>query len=383
MLKLRGKPKNLVAPLLGRVSFSSVKRRERSRTILVNPRLSARDLRDYLAVITAEKDIRRVKNDSIRIIYATENADRLCSGDVVELLPTGSINVHYQIHSNDNVIFVTSRCNCKCIMCPQPADINERSLLDLNLALVSLIDKSTQELALTGGEPTVVGEDLFRLILACKHFLPNTSLLLLTNGMKFEDYEYTRFFSSLKHPKLTVGVSLYGDNNIEHDFIVALKGAFNKTIRGVINLATFGNPIEVRIVIHRFTYQRLPRIAEFIYRNMTFVKHIAFMGLETIWRARENLRILWVEPNEIIPYLDEAIHYLRQRRMKVSIYNIPLCLLPDHLWDHARKSISGWKRFYHLECESCREKERCSGVFTSGRKVFKQYISPIQNSSPN
>ena len=38
--------------------------------------------------------------------------------------------------------------------------------------------------------------------------------------MKFRDHQYTHFFSSLKHPDLTVAVGLYADNSTEHDFVV-------------------------------------------------------------------------------------------------------------------------------------------------------------------
>lgn len=375
MLRLEGIARNFDESLMGRISFSEVKKNERPSTIIVNPDLNS-DLKDYLAVLS-DVDNENFKNRKIPLIVALKEIEKLSEGDIVEIFPHGSINVLYQIKSKHNIIFVTSRCNSNCIMCPQPIEKEEGDLMALNLKLISLIDKSTSELALTGGEPTVIGKDLFHLILACKHFLPNTSLLLLTNARKFSDFEYTHFFSSLGHPDITVGVALYGDNDIEHDFIVGSKGAFNETIRGIINLASFNNPVEIRTVIHKYTYRRLLRISEFIYRNMPFVKHVAFMGLEFLWEARNNFDSLWVEPEKIISPLEEAVYFLAKRGITVSIYNIPLCMLSKRLWTFARQSISEWKNCFALICDTCTLKDECSEIFDSGVDIYKNYLKPF------
>ena len=155
------------------------------------------------------------------------------------------------------------------------------------------------------------------------------------------------------------------------------KGAFNETIRGILNLASFNNPIEVRTVIIRQTYDKLSRISEFVYRNLTFTRHVAFMGLETIVRWQQHLNSLWVEPEKIIHPLEEAIHSLVQRGMATSIYNIPLCLLPRNLKRFARRSISEWKDSFDLKCSGCSLKGQCSGVFESTIELYRHHIKPV------
>lgn len=380
MLTLKGISKNIYKPLLGRISFSPVEDNNKSTTIIINPALSRNQLTGYVASIFSY-----INTDNeplileIPSVYNVNNIDSLSEGDVVEIFPDGVINLLYQVNSRHNQIFVTSRCNSNCIMCPQPIDPHERNLTELNLKLISLMNKSASELAFNGGEPTLIGDDFFRLILACKDFLPDTSLLLLTNGRRFRDFDYTHRYSSLGHPDITISTPLYGDNDIEHDFIVGVKGAFDETVMGILNLASFGHPIEIRIVIHKYTCQNLLRMSEYIYRNMTFVKHIAFMGMETTWRAKKNLESLWVEPREVIRPLEEAVHHLVQRGMDVSIYNIPMCLLPKQLWTFARQSISGWKNSFDSGCLTCSVREQCSGVFDSGASIYREYLKPIDN----
>lgn len=377
MLTLQGIPVNIQKPLLGKIDTSYINKNERP-SIIVNPKLSKRELKNYEAILFSSENIdNKIEALKIPTVYRINGINVLDDGDVVEILPNGRITVLYKKKSPHNIIFVTSKCNSDCIMCPQPINYDEGNLTDLNLKLISLIDKSTNELALTGGEPTIAGKDLLQLILACKNLLPNTSLLLLTNARKFSDFEYTHFLSSIRHPNLTIGTALYGDNDRQHDEIVGLKGAFNETVMGILNLASFGNQIEIRTVIFRHTYKNLLHIAEFIYRNMTFVKHIAFMGLETIHQAKQNLDSLWVPPYEMISYLEEAIHYLTQRSMSASIYNIPLCLLPKGLWTFSKQSISDWKTSFDAKCQLCSVRENCSGMFDSAIDLFRNYLKPI------
>jgi hypothetical protein len=89
------------------------------------------------------------------------------------------------------------------------------------------------------------------------------------------------------------------------------------------------------------------------------------------------LELLWIEPEKFVNFLEDAVHYLVQRGINVSIYNMPLCLLPKSLWFAARQSISDWKQSFDSKCLSCSVKERCSGVFDSGVEVYKKHLRPV------
>ena len=97
---------------------------------------------------------------------------------------------------------------------------------------------------------------------------------------------------------------------------------------GLHNLAFAGVPIELRIVVHRHTYERLPRLAEFIYRNLSCAAHVAFMGLGVIGFAKANINSLWVDPIDYAAQLEEADLVLSAVGMNVSVYNHQLCVLP-------------------------------------------------------
>jgi sulfatase maturation enzyme AslB (radical SAM superfamily) len=58
------------------------------------------------------------------------------------------------------------------------------------------------------------------------------------------------------------------------------RGAFDETVQGLLNLKRFGQRVEILIVLHKETIERLVSTCEFIARNLLFVDHVALMGLE-------------------------------------------------------------------------------------------------------
>ena len=161
------------------------------------------------------------------------------------------------------------------------------------------------------------------------------------------------------------GIPLYSDIASKHDFVVQAKGAYDETIQGILNLKAYDQKVEIRVVIHQKTYERLPQLARFIVRNLQFVDHVALMGLEITGFTRANLEELWIEPVEFQKELQEAVSILSRAGIRTSIYNLQRCLLPQALWPFAVKSISDWKNKYYPECEGCSERHMCSGFFDS------------------
>jgi len=172
-------------------------------------------------------------------------------------------------------------------------------------------------------------------------------------------------FARLKHPDLMLGIPLYSDIASIHDFVVQADGAYDETLRGIINLKRFGVRVEVRVVIHQQTYQRLPQLASFITRNLQFVDHVALMGLELMGFARSNIDALWIDPVDYQRELAEATLTLARAGIRTSIYNHQLCLLDPSIHAFSVKSISDWKNEYMPECAGCSLMSECGGFFSS------------------
>lgn len=117
-------------------------------------------------------------------------------------------------------------------------------MFENNLRLIGLIDQQrTAFLGITGGEPTLLNQDLVKIIEECRLKLPNALLVLLTNGRKLNMPNFTKALVAAGHLCLRVEVALYADNDTEHDSTVGVPGSFYETIQGSHNLALLGRPL--------------------------------------------------------------------------------------------------------------------------------------------
>ena len=305
----------------------------------------------------------------------------LDEGDVFRVEGENSrIRVLYRKKSLHNHFLVTERCDNYCLMCSQPPrNVDDDWVIDEILQIIPLIDPDCREIGFTGGEPTLLGQRLIEVLETCKAQLPNTAIHVLSNGRHFSDERFTTAWARVNHPDLMVGIPIYSDVSTIHDYVVQADGAYDQTIRGILNLKRLNQRVEVRVVLHKQTYRRLPQLAEFLSRNLLFVDHVALMGLEITGFTRANLDALWIDPTEYQKELYEAVQILAANGMRVSIYNLPLCLVDRRLWSWAVQSISDWKNEYLPACDECDVKNRCAGFFSSAKFKCSDNISPIKN----
>lgn len=279
----------------------------------------------------------------------------------------------FEIDSNSNVLFVTNQCNNHCIMCCQPPqqDNDFNFYYNQNVKLITSAPKETKVVCITGGEPTLAGNYFFDLISLVRSELPSTDIHILSNGRTFINNDFTHQLKVTGGDKVFVGVPLHSDYFRDHDIIAGAKGAFNETMLGLYNLADEGIPIELRVVVNKLNYNRLYQLAEYIFKNLYFVSWVAFMGMEDTGWATKNAGTIWIEPVEYISKLCDAVGLLAEYGIPVSIYNIPLCLLPLGFHKFASQSISDWKTKYLDICNDCSVKGQCGGLFSTSKKIYQ------------
>ena len=344
-------------------------------------KVSLRALKDlgFAAVLTIDPN-HQSDPEGLPTILSIRNPEVIKSGDVIRPRnDNGQLKVLYRRGANAHSLFVTERCNSKCLMCSQPPrEEDDLWLTQEILDFIPLIDKDIPFLGITGGEPTLLRGRLSEIIDKCKYCLPGVPLHILSNGRNFSDVQFVKTFDKAKG-HVTWAVPLYSDLPHIHDFVVQADNAHRDTVNGIYNLAEHGHKIEIRIVLHKQTIPGLMRYVEHLCRNFPFVSHVALMGLEPMGYAKINREQLWIDPADYTELLSEATLYLARRGMNVSIYNIPLCILPKSVWQFARQSISDWKNIYALECEGCDLRTQCCGFFSSyGANWKSRAIKPFK-----
>ncbi|TIM15504.1 MAG: His-Xaa-Ser system radical SAM maturase HxsC [Mesorhizobium sp.] len=317
---------------------------------------------------------------SQRLVVLPDYFDYLSEGDVIRFVPDRkAVRVLFRTAASANYFLVTERCNHLCLMCSQPPkDVDDRWLAREILDVLPLLPATTPFLGITGGEPTLVGNDFFDILAAARDHLPSTPIHILSNGRTFKDKPFAERYQAIGHRRLSVGIPIYSADPEVHDYVVQSKGAFDETIRGIMNLKSVGAEVEIRVVVHKQTYQGLADLSDFVFRNLTFVDHVTFMGLEITGYTRANMDQLWMDPYDYRSELRSAVQYLAAARINVSVYNHQLCLLDGSIHKYAKRSISDWKNEYADECTSCTRRNECGGFFSSSNLARSSHISAFQ-----
>lgn len=376
LLRTKGKTQNIDHQLVGKVT--RILGSESENTFFINEG----DIKDIqtlnkntIGILTIHPELSTI----IPQVHGVPGFEHLEEGDIVSVGQDGNINTLYRVNSFQNTLLATERCNSNCLMCSQPPRDRDdiEFLFNIHKKLIPLIPKDCPELGISGGEPTLMGHHFYELLALINKELPNTEIHVLTNGRSFAWYEQAERLGNLDLKQLMLGIPIYSDYYQMHDYIVQAENAFNQTVLGIQNLNRYGQRIEIRIVLHKQTIPRLKKLAEFLYKNMPYVEHITFMGLEYVGYTPHNINELWIDPFDYREELADAVTYLEKKGLHVSIYNTPLCLIPQSVWANARKSISDWKNEYMEECKNCTKIDECGGFFKWNLKKSSDHIKPI------
>tara|TARA_B100001540_G_scaffold316917_1_gene348143 strand:- start:171 stop:1325 length:1155 start_codon:yes stop_codon:yes gene_type:complete len=321
--------------------------------------------KNFGAYVTFDNQIFALNNEN-NFYLIPDYMNYLLPGDIVNFKSDGHIWAVFRESARYNTFLLTERCNHYCLMCSQPPKSREDSwLLDIAKKAVELIPRSTQRIGFSGGEPTIYKEGLIDLIEKCAGYLPYTGIDILTNGRAFANSEYSKMLQNADHKDCMICIPLYSDVPELHDYVVQSEDAFDETIKGILNLKALNQKVEIRIVIHKQTIDRLVKTCEYIARNLLFVDHVALMGLEITGFTRANLDDLWIDPYEYKDILSEAVDVLNRYKIPASVYNHQLCTVNDDVINNYVHSISDWKNEYITECKNCSKRHECGGFFSS------------------
>lgn len=379
-LHTAGKAEGFRKPIVARIVTDAVPRETRQNVALVTTSLeNLPEWKGYAAVIVPQR-IDHTDHFDLPLVHSVRDVDHLKTGHIVVLEPSnGFIRTLYRPDSEHNTLFTTERCNSNCLMCSQPPSSKDdiAAMMERNLKLIDLIIEAPNYLCITGGEPTLLGDELFTIVERLRDKFPSTYVHMLTNGRRFGWAEYTRKLGAISHPQFSVGIPLYSDHADQHDYVVQSRNAFDQTILGLHHLARNGIEVEIRVVLHALTVRRLPQLADYICRNLTFVDHVAFMGMEHIGYAPRNMSKLWIDPVDYQEQLERSVTVLSRFGIDVRIYNLQLCILKKSLWKFAKQAISDWKNSYADVCDTCTVKNQCGGFFQWNTNMPSREIHAI------
>ena len=292
----------------------------------------------------------------------------------------GKLQLYYDVNSPDNPLVLTDRCNSNCIMCPLPERFRrEGQSIGVNklIELAHHIPKFAEHITITGGEPFLIREDIFKLLQYLKNTHPETRFLLLTNGRALASIEYTHLFEASRPKHIVVGIPIHGSNALRHDSIIRTEGGFNETILGIRHLIDIGIPVELRVVVSNLNADDIYNISKLIVSTFPQVLCVKIMGLEMLGNAAVNQDKVWIPYRQAFNLARDAIYYMINAGIDVGLYNFPLCAVDKQCWSICEKSISDYKVRFADACDKCKVKGGCGGVFPGSIRLAKNDVRPI------
>ena len=125
----------------------------------------------------------------------------------------------------------------------------------------------------TGGEPTLLGKDFLGIIQCLKRCLP---AVRVSNGGNFKDWDCAHAIADVAHPDLMIGIPLFIPIMWFKQMERSTRPFAESSIRSV------GVRVEeIRTVIHKLTYERLPDLAPKIIRESCVLRPCCFNGTRT------------------------------------------------------------------------------------------------------
>lgn len=358
----------------GKYRVVSLAKNENTKNRLLKKGLSTLYIRKKYAEIYPENIILSL-NDNERELLNT-----CCEFDAFEIGASGNAYKYYDNSSIDNAILVTNRCNSNCIMCPTAESIrrkNEEYTADELIELAKHIPNDAPHITITGGEPFLIKEDIFKLLIFLKLQLPNTSFLLLTNGRAFSSKKYVSLFKETAPSDILLGIPIHGFNSQTHDYVTQANGSFWQTYCGIKNLLSAGAKVELRIVVSKLNADFITKIANLISTEFKTAFCVKIVGLEMTGNAAKNNKSVWIDYPTAFQKSKKAIDILINSGIDVGIYNFPLCAVDKKYWNICEKSISNYKvRFAH-ECNKCTVKDACGGIFSGTIRMAKEKVKAI------
>ncbi len=171
----------------------------------------------------------------------------------------------------------TYRCNLRCKHCYASAGVSlpEMSVEERIRALETMVDAGVAMLALSGGEP-LLGPGFWEVLRMSSDYGLYTAMA--TNGTLITEDVAEKLS---KYGLIFAQVSLDSPSPEFHDEFRGVKGAWERTVRGIKNLKKYGIKVEVSMTITKKNYRTIPDMIKFVKEKLGADLFMAFNFIPT------------------------------------------------------------------------------------------------------
>ena len=262
---------------------------------------------------------------------------------------------------------IINGCNNNCIMCTRNSIDNYMPPYEEIIQQLNNL-KDPDQITITGGEPTI-RKDLIKILRFINIKFPETKIRLITDGRLLS---YDKLILELtKIRNLSITSEIHGNEKL-HDQITRVKGSFNQTLTGLKKALKNKIPVEMRIVLHKLNYKNILDICQIIKSELAGVERVVIFPIDYIGQAYKNRDQLFVSYEELKPFVQTAIDFLKEY-FRVEIYHVPYCKLDERYHKYIAKKTVEERRLANLkECEDCKFRDICPGIWATYNPVKKK-----------
>lgn len=283
-------------------------------------------------------------------------------------------------------LMLNYNCNARCSFCSQ-GDF-DRSLNapfeDVARNIYGAYRSGYRRLGLTGGEP-LLRPDILRVI-ALARSAGFDFIRVQTNGIKLAAPAFCRALvdAGLTYCKVTLASDLARD----HDRLLGVPGAFEKTLRGLKTMRELKVRLSVNILVNRLNYRRLPGMVSRLLK--LGVSDFVCVYPRYVGALAENSGWLGVSLGECEEYFSAAADVMDEAGLggDLLFLNVPPCFLRGREsagiglepFNTVVTDPSGGRTDLDASanagkvrapaCRGCRLKKRCPGLAADYVKLF-------------
>ena len=208
---------------------------------------------------------------------------------------------------------------------------------------------------------------------------PESEVLILTNGRACSLDSVIEQIAPCLTEKFCFAIPVHANTPELHDHITRTPGSFVQTMTGLRKLQNTCSQIEIRIVGHKLNLSQIPETYRMLANSGLRITTINLIAMEMTGCAATHRDILWVDYDVLCRTAQPGIAYAAKHGINMGLYNFPLCTVPKELWSIAKDSITPHKIRYKEECEKCRVRKACGGLFYSTYELGLCQIRPIED----
>ncbi len=149
-----------------------------------------------------------------------------------------------------------------------------------------------------------------------------------SNGTNFADLEYTKKLIAAGVTEFSP--SIHGFHAETHDSQVGTPGAWERVIRGLINLKKLNQIIVINSVITQTNYKEIPELAALLIK--IGVKQFQFAFVHILGSASKNKETVVPKKSEVIFYVHKALDLAKKAEIPAFTEAIPYCLMQGYEW---------------------------------------------------